>query len=530
MRLSFDKVGSIGVVKDVKDWQLPSAAWTEAQNIRFRENSAWKTYGYVKVLDPPQVAPHFTAGFLDLNDKWWVYAGLEKVYGVLDGTHYNLTRQSAGVDVNYTGAVANRWNHTVIQNIPIFNNGVDVPQMWLPVDSAQRLQALSNWPSTVRAKVMRTFKEYLVALNITKSGVPNTNMVKWSHPAEPGTVPITWDETDETRDAGESAIGSTSDALVDCLPLGNINVLYKQDSAWAMSFVGGNFIFRFDRLFGDVGMLAQGCGVSLGRRHFVVTPNDVILHDGQNKESILETRLRRYLFSDIDSTNFPNSFILDKVANNEIWFCYPENGETYATKALVWNQTAGAPSFRDLPRIREGMLGFTPTDATGDDGPWDSDEETWDSDENPWEEAFVAAIDKTVIVPSPTDTRLLRLDKSYQDDTVNISALLERTSMRFDAGDQSVLINNPNTVKQIQTIYPMIEGAVDRPIDIQLGYADAPDEPVTWLPAKQFVPGQDKKVDYLCTGNLLSIRFSSTTDDWWRLTSFDVDVVVVGNF
>jgi hypothetical protein len=117
---------------------------------------------------------------------------------------------------------------------------------------------LTGWDATWRCKSLRPFKQYIVALDVTKAGTRYANMVKWSAAAVPGALPTSWDATDATKDAGEQDIAETTDVLIDQLQLGDINVLYKERSMYAMQYIGQPFVWRFYRLPGEVGMLARG--------------------------------------------------------------------------------------------------------------------------------------------------------------------------------------------------------------------------------------------------------------------------------
>ena len=67
------------------------------------------------------------------------------------------------------------------------------------------------------------------------------------------------------------------------LPLGDVNIVYKEDSIWSMAFEGGQSIFGFRQLFDDVGILGRHCAKSFNNKHFVVSEDDVYVHDGVEK-------------------------------------------------------------------------------------------------------------------------------------------------------------------------------------------------------------------------------------------------------
>src|SRR5258706_476813 len=81
------------------------------------------------------------------------------------------------------------------------------------------------------AKIIRSFGPYLLALNVTKGANIYPHMVKWGHPADPGSVPSSWDETDETKDTGEKDLPDvTAGVIQDGLPLQGNFYVYKEGS------------------------------------------------------------------------------------------------------------------------------------------------------------------------------------------------------------------------------------------------------------------------------------------------------------
>ena len=125
------QVGQFGVNRDLSTSELPINAWTDCQNIRFLDGSAYQFYGHGEIYAGTAVEPYHVLPVTVGGVKYWLYAGANKIYqvgapgGVI--THTNITRQTASVDVDYT-ATRNKWTSTVLGGIPILNNGVDAPQ------------------------------------------------------------------------------------------------------------------------------------------------------------------------------------------------------------------------------------------------------------------------------------------------------------------------------------------------------------------------------------------------------------------
>ena len=121
----------------------------------------------------------------------------------------------------------------------------------------------------------------MVAMDVTKSGIRDKRLVKWSHPAPAGSFPTSWDETDTTKDTGEVHLGETEGAILDSLTLRDVNLIYKDDSIHGMQHVGGIGIFRFFQIFGEYGALGKNCVVQFeAGKHLVFGRDDVFVHDG----------------------------------------------------------------------------------------------------------------------------------------------------------------------------------------------------------------------------------------------------------
>src|SRR5262245_61859086 len=183
---------TIGLIRDQEGNYLPPEAWTYARNMRAVADGIERIGGQTQVFGTPGVAPHFAIPISTTSQTYWLYTSLTKGY-VYDGTtHTDITRVSG----DYTAGNTRDWNGTLLGGVPILNNGSDTPQQWATLSPATKLTPLSNWPASTTAKVIRAFGPTLIALNLVESGTSFPHLVRWSHPADPGTVPSSWDYTD----------------------------------------------------------------------------------------------------------------------------------------------------------------------------------------------------------------------------------------------------------------------------------------------------------------------------------------------
>lgn len=508
--------GQYGVNKDLSAPELPINAWTDCRNIRFLDGYAWQFYGHGEIYAGTPVVPYHVLPVTVNGTNYWLYASDKKIYAVSGGGgHVNLTRQTTGVDVDYA-ATKNGWTSTVLGGIPILNDGVDPPQYW-PLNVGTRASALTNWPANTTCAVMRTFKNMLVAMDVTKAGTRYPYMVKISHPADPGTVPVTWDVTDATKDALEYDISSGYGYIIDGLELRNSFMIYKTDGCYRMDYTGGAFIVSNQKVLGMSGAMNRNCITEIDGMHFVLTGFDVMIHDGNSATSVLDKQTRRYLFQSIDDQQSSLCFVFKNPFLNEVFVCYPEPGNTTCNKAMVWNWKDKTISFRDIPNLIHANYGAL---ENGLSQSWDSDSAPWDSDVTSWNQGeYTPSLARVVMASS--DQKLYQLDSSSTFNGSIPTAFIERTGLHFDAPDKRKLVKG---------IRPRITGTLGGTVNISVGSSDDPyTAPVYGTPVTYTI-GQKPAADLFAEGRYIAIKFSSGTAYQWRLDSYMVDVQPGGNW
>lgn len=510
MIVTVDNLGEWGVLRDGLPHELPDNAWSAGANVRFREGYAEKAAGHVEAFGTSAIVPYHVAPLTVASSRYWVEAGAQKIYSVDNaGTHTNITRQTAGVDVNYT---ATGWTSTVLGGILVLNNGYDLPQYWAGTGKADNL---TDWPSTLRARSVRAFRQFLVAVNCTKSGTNYPHLVKWSHTADPGTLPDSWDETDPTKDAGEADLADHPSVLVDSLPLADSLILYKEGAFYVAQDSGGQSVFNVRKVSDEAGMLSTNCAAAFPGGHVVLGQGDVYVHSGSTPETILTARARRWLFNTIDSTAYATSFLVANPLANEIWVCVPEVGETVPTIALTWNWKANTLGVRELPDVRHASVGIV--DSTLADS-WASDAEPWSTDTTAWNQTATSPSSTRLVMAS---SNLLLADTGVSFAGTPMTAYLERTGMSF---------GSPERIKLLRGVRPIFEGSDGAEIQIQVGASMEPNTAPTWGDPVTFTVGSSLKADAFACGRYLAVKILSDSLCSWRLKRMQFDVDVKGAY
>lgn len=583
-----------GINLDLMPEELPVGMWSNCQNMRFRNGFAERFRGMANIFSAPSVTPYWIAPYGTATTRYWIHAGIEKLFADDGTTRYEITPTDEGEPIasitrsgstatlttslshglssgqvvvisgatpdNFngtytitvssptvftytvaasgattaspvgsyrfqhvlTGGIDDRWTGGTLNGIFVCNNAADHPHYWTG-DTSIHLHPLIGWDDAWRCKALRPFKNFLIALNITKTSTNYPHMVKWSDAAVPGAIPASWDETSVTGDAGEQDIAETPDVIVDGLPLGDAFIIYKERSMYAMTFIGTPGIFRFQKLPPDVGILARGCVANTPLGHVVLTAGDVVLNNGQDAVSIADGAVREYIFSTMNSERAERSFVCTNPQKTEVLICFPTGESEACDKAAVWNWKDKTWGFRDLQGVTYGADGQVNADATLLS--WSSDDESWDSDVTVWSENEYSPNEARLLLSRTTGTEdggaISAFDIGAADFGNRFTGSLERTAIHLD---------DPYSNKIIRSLYPRVDAKVGTVLSVSVGGALYASEPPTYSTPVQFTVGQQIKIDAFATGRFLSIKIESDDYQPWRLRSLDMDIVQSGAY
>jgi hypothetical protein len=398
----------------------------------------------------------------------------------------------------------------------VINNGVEKPHYWNG-NTATDFAVLTGWPANNTCKAFRPFKEYLFAFDVTKSGTRYPYRVMWSQAAEPGALPVTWTAA-ATNDAGEVDLSETPDIIIDALPLGEQLIIYKSSSMYSCRWIGGQQVFAFARLPGNVGMLGRNCVANTPVGHVVLTTGDIVVHQGNEPRSIANGRVRQTVFDELDNSYAEQaSFVATNPSKSEVWICYPTDGNSTCTKAAIWNWSDDTWTFRTLRNVTAGGTGQTPL-AVG--YTWTTVPYTWTNTPETWGGKTAAQNDQHLVL-AHASSQLGLVGHGLQDLGVSVTASAERTGLHLD---------DPQTIKLLREVWPHVDADDGTVISIYVGAHDKPSQSVTWESAATYTVGTDEKVDVMTSGRHLALKFVSTADKAWRVRSVDLDVTTMGRY
>lgn len=526
--IPFYMAGQSGIIKDIAPHELPPHSWSDGRNIRFRDGKAIRREGQVRRYGLGQLGqPFWIMLTYTPNNVYWVYADQTKLYATDGAAHDEVTRGSGpygAVDIS------RMWDGGMFSGIPVITNGKDKPQAWPSPGLGTNFVDLANWPATYTCRVIRPYKNFLVAMYLTKGGNTLPNTILWSHPADPGSVPVSWDITDPTKLAGERDLPDTfTGGIRNAMELRDNLIIYKDNSIWGMQFIGGTNMFRTWMILGGIGTLGAHCvaPVNKGQQHLVATSDDLVVFDGQTTQSILDNKWKKYIDDNIDDNVSERSFVISYERQAEAWFCYPENGQQFPNRALIWNWTNNTISQRELGGMMTSAA-VGPVIISGD--PWDLDSGTWDSDTTIWDTAQFRASKYDLLMTKPgsdlASSRILQVEIEQQYDGVDYTSYLERTDIALIGQDRDGQPKADFDRRKIATRLKLhIEGS---PVKVKLGSQEKLGGGVVWDDEQTFTPGIDDYVDFYTNGMFIAIHIESRVGGEFKLSGFDLNIEPLG--
>jgi hypothetical protein len=514
-RLEVENIARPGIIVDVPDQLLPNGAWTDSRNIRYRDGGAEKCKGYEQAMGNLSLTARWAAPLTDGSSYFWVYASNSVLYATDGSSHANVSHPS----LSYVATDDLGWNGGAFHGRIIANDGVTVPQVWSP-GLGNRFASLSHWPS-ISAKVIRPFKDFIFALRITEGGSFQPRTLRWSDKAAQNAMPSSWDFQDPTNQAGITELAQTGDLLVDCAPLRDSLVIYKENHTWLADYIGGSDVFAFRQIFTQAGLLAEDCYGILGTSHVVLTDNDLVIHDGNSIKSIADRRIRRWLFSRINPSTYKRSFISVDHRNREVFICFPESSFNWPNMALVWNWAEDTFHVFDLGReITYATHGIIPSGSVSTT--FDNDTGTFDDDVGTYDESTY----------SQFLTRMLLLDahatKAYQNDTgetyngVEMGVYAQRTGTHINPAGRGV--------QSIKAIYPKVSGLNGDALHFHIGTRESSSAATFWTGPYYYVIGQDHKIDVRpVPGRIVDIHVEHHGPYPFRFFGYSVEYYPDGN-
>ena len=503
----------LSAAPDLIPQDAPLDVWNVVQNVAFRIGESQRVSGDSLTLVGQLTVPKCMV-FLESDDVgYWLYAGDDGVFVANGTTHFDIT--PAG---GWTPGINSVWTATVIAGLGVINCSTLDPVFW-DGNTSNPTNILPDWPTGGRCNAMRVHKNFLFAIGFISEG---GERVRWSDAAEPGTIPQFWLPA-PTNLAGFIDLAPLYSECLDGMTLRDDMYIYKGLSIWALTFIGGDFVFASRKVFAERGIAGTNAVTrGLNDEHlFVGFDGDVYLTDGVQVQSILDGRAQQTFYDDFTSekTAIFSAVTLprDKVGA----IIYPRASSTLGDQMLMFDFSSGAIGFRFTPDVLCAAEGPALTDV-GTVNQWDGDPDDWQDDLTSWNQV-VSGQTRNDIMLGGGFGFLIGSDPTAIDFVTGpVQARLEKHGLAFGDAER---------YKMIQRVWPKIIGRAGDIITFRLGGQQITGGPITWAPPVDFVIGTDPShLDTFVTGRFLSMEISSDGGAPWAMGSIDLEFVEQGKW
>lgn len=522
-------VGTAGMVFDTKPQLLPINVWSGGRNIRFDRNKAYPVGGVTEFKSG--ITNNFSVGLATATlARYTIYSADGKIY-VNDGTTETDITEAATV---YNEDADTPFEYFMYNGFLMAHNSANITQTWDPSVISNELQDLVNWDPLHIAKVMRSFGPFLIALDINKDGNLFPHMIKWSHPAEPGSLPNSWDHTDPTRETGEFSFSDTDrGVLVNGLEMGDRFYVYKRGAVWAMSYVGGQDVFGRNRISGEIGLEYKKSLVNIpykeGGVQFFAGQDSFYLMDGIRTVPMFMEVFQREFQQLVDTEFQQRSFSVLNHVKNEMWFCFPERGSEFCTLAFCWNYHNNTYSMRELSGTTSIVSGFGITDESESViQPLPFSDGTFFSDGSGFaDEALVFSI-PSMVEAGVADGKVFNLERGSLDYSgQNQHCYVERVALAAIGNKPGEEIDYRKRKLLLSIVPKLYEGSMI----FQAGVQEYEQQPITWFDELVINPTTYiLRLPIPVSGRFLSFRFKCIPGSSFELAGFDYEINLLGEF
>jgi hypothetical protein len=270
-----------------------------------------------------------------------------------------------------------------------------------------------------------------------------------------------------------------------------------------MQQIGLPTVMSIRKVFSTIGVIGRNCIQEYRNNHYVVTPEDVIVHDGRTAKSIATKMVRRWLGDNVQSVRVDEVYTAWNHKNNSLYVAVPNGVKDYCETALVFDGDGWG--MVDIGEANQ-------TNATGDEG--------FPHMFSAFYENFVVRQDRDFygINPDSTadDDRVLTLSPATDR---QLTGRVELTGVALNKGQAAKVTR----IWPIGTNLHKVAGAND--CKVTLGVHNHPDESVNWGTAQTWgASGATDPVTVSGAGRYHAIRFDFASEAIKaRLAGFDLE-------
>lgn len=493
-----------GLALDVPPWEVGPDFWTSGNNVVFENVMAKRIGGTREVYAQNTTNPVYhllnvraPGGITESN--FWLVFGAASLHALETSNISNI--EGAALS---TAPAAWYWSSTLLNNIPCFTNGLDIPRYWAG-DVGVPAVNLPGWPAGTICRSMVAFKHHLFALDIDGPSGHFESQILWSDAAAPGDVPSTW-LASASNEAGDDVLAESAGPCLVGVPLQDTLLIFKRSSTYGVNYVGGDEVFSTRLLDGDRGALTRRAAIDVGGKVLVVNDGDVSLTDGTNWQSIAQGRVRAHIFSQLDLTNYEMLFVAHDRSRNVVRIYYPTAGNSLCNEFVEYNVAEDTFAVCPCVGVTHATVGVVNDTAVNES--WDVDSGTWDSDPSAWNAAnYSLAAEQLVVANNSADLML-----QNSGDSVALAASLGRDDLSM---------GEPERFKFVRRVHVRADQGSGT-LYVRVGSRHATNAAIAWG-AEQTLPEGSTFINTSVLGRFISVAIRSDGVNEWALSGVDLE-------
>lgn len=497
----------VGVIKDQPVELIPDAGWQSGRNVRFNNGRILTMPGWAKLAADALASGRVMHGDQYTqrdSDRFLLVFTKTKVYRYVPSTQ---TFSDISGAFSFAGGNGDLFSSDTAYDTFLMTNSVDVVKKWTGSGDIATLGGMTDCEPggiSVKCKIIRSFADFVVALNTTEDGSAFSQRVRWN---KRGVLEVWKNDSAGAGQAGYTDISDTPGQIYNASKIGNSLAIYKEDGIWLMSYVGLPAIFAFRGVVSGRGLIAPRALANLGDVHIFIAQDNIYLFNGASAQPI-GNAVKDFFYSDL------NAGFKDRIATiilrdlNEVWFAYPSTSSTGdLDKILTYNYKTGAFSFADIA----GTCLFSFLQGT--DITWETiPDTTWDDAAGAWDD-FTLAANFPAILFGTNDGYVMRVGNVY---SVNGVAYTKQViSKLYDFGLAQE--------KRLQRIYFAADSDAIANVRVYVGTAKNPFDTITWNGPYTItnLGYEAPKIDLDLSDYFFAFRFESVgTGDPWGISQF----------
>lgn len=311
--------GTQGLNSDLPACELPPGFITSGSNFRNYNNSIY-SYGGSQKLEslPAGFIPKFIYP-VDSDVDYWTFISDDTIYAYYGNQFFDITGPTIA-------AGGYGWTGTTLGRIPIYANENNYPFFWrspspsTPVeDLIYDAQAGTTWRSVqISAKSIRSFGPFLIAMNVIDGGESYGDVIQWSHPADVGSIPDSWDYARPDKLANRVNLGGNGGDIIDGAPLRDSFLVYRENGISVLSATQDEFVFGIRHLSEIASAANVRCIAEVKGTHFIMCYDDIIMNDGNSVRSIIHNKIRKAFINTFQQDNQAAAFVLKNEIAKEL--------------------------------------------------------------------------------------------------------------------------------------------------------------------------------------------------------------------